>query len=216
MNSKLLVIRSSIKSDGGASGLLGDYFVQQYQKIIPETSVVVRDLADSEVSHLNARSMEALSTGTARCEATGQVLQLSNELIEEIREADRIVMCVPRYNFCVPSIFHAYIDLLVRAGVTFRYTENGPVGLIASKPVFIITTSGGIYSGAGDSLAAWLSQVLNFVGLEQIEYVYAEGLEMGKSSREQGLRDAHLQIDLLLMKIARIGQFEQKCEHVLQ
>jgi FMN-dependent NADH-azoreductase len=199
------VIRSSIKSDGGASGLLGDYFVTQYRKTIPETSVVVRNLADPVIPHLNERSVESLSTGTASSDATAQILQLSNELIDEIREADRIVMCVPRYNFCAPSIFHAYIDLLVRAGFTFRYTEDGPRGLIASKPVFILTTSGGMYSGANDSLAAWLSQVLNFIGLEEIEYIYGEGLELGGESREHGLSDARRQIDLLLMKIAAVG-----------
>lgn len=195
MSQKILVIRSSIKNDGGFSGQLVDYFLDQLKEVIPESSIVVRDIAKTPIAHLNANTMAALYGREPSDDEGRQALSLSNELIEEINEADRIVIGLPRYNFGAPSLIHAYIDQLVISGVTFTYNETGPVGLIDSKPVYVLTASGGIYSNGPDTLALWLSQILGFIGLTQIKYVYAEGLGMGEESLAKGLKQARHEID---------------------
>lgn len=203
MSQKILVIRSSIKTDGGFSGQLVDYFLEQFKQFNPEASIVVRDIAHQPIAHLNANTMSALYDRNPVDEEGRQALNLSNELIEEINEADRIVIGLPRYNFGAPSLFLAYIDQLVIAGVTFKYNENGPVGLIGDKPVHVLTASGGIYSQGPDTLALWLSKILGFIGLTQVDYIYAEGLGMGEDSLAQGLKQARHQID---NTIAALGE----------
>lgn len=203
MSQKILVIRSSIKTDGGFSGQLVDYFLNQLKEVTPEASIVVRDIAHQPIAHLNATTMGALYGRAPVDEEGRRALQLSNQLIEEINQADRIVIGLPRYNFGAPSLFHAYIDQLVIAGVTFKYSETGPVGLIANKPVHVITASGGVYSQGPDTLALWLSKILGFIGLTQINYIYAEGLGMGDESLANGLKQARHQID---KAIATLGE----------
>lgn len=195
MSQKTLVIRSSIKTDGGFSGQLVDYFLDQLKEVIPESSIVVRDIAKTPIAHLNANTMKALYGREPSNDEGRKALSLSNELIDEINEAERIVIGLPRYNFGAPSLIHAYIDHLVISGVTFKYNENGPVGLINSKPVYVLTASGGIYSDGPDTLALWLSKILGFIGLTQVNYVYAEGLGMGEESLAKGLKHARQKID---------------------
>ncbi|MGF6593405.1 FMN-dependent NADH-azoreductase [Pseudomonas sp. 2835] len=194
MNHKVLVIRSSIKTDGGFSGQLVDNFLAELKEVIPEASIVVRDLHAQPIPHLNAVTMDALYGGDASSAEASAALKLSNELIEELQEADRVVIGLPRYNFGAPSILHAWVDYLVRAGVTFNYVDGAPVGLINDKPVHVLNTSGGVYSQGSDSLAGWLSQTLGFIGLQQVEFIYAEGLGMGEESLANGLAAARRQI----------------------
>lgn len=203
MNHKVLVIRSSIKSDGGFSGQLVDNFLKQLKEVNPEASVVIRDLHAQPIPHLNAVTMDALFGGDASSIEAAAALKLSNELIEEIQEADRVVIGLPRYNFGAPSILHTWVDYIVRGGVTFTYVDGAPVGLLDDKPVHVLNASGGIYSQGTDTLAGWLSQTLGFVGLNSVEFIYAEGLGMGEESLAAGLAAAKLKIQ---HSIAALGE----------
>jgi FMN-dependent NADH-azoreductase len=104
---------------------------------------------------------------------------LSELLIEELQGSDTLVIGMPLYNFGVPSTFKAWIDRIARAGITFRYTENGPEGLLNGKKVYIVATRGGMYKGtAKDSQTQYLTDVLGFLGMHEVNFIYAEGLHM--------------------------------------
>ncbi|WP_039917740.1 FMN-dependent NADH-azoreductase [Cellvibrio mixtus] len=179
---KLLQINSSLFGDNGNSSTLANEFVQRWKAVNPAGEVVVRDFAKEEVPHLDATRVQALfSPAEGRTAEQQAVLDYSDNIIAEIQSADAIVIGVPMYNFGVPSALKAYFDHIARAGVTFKYTETGPVGLLNDKPVYIIATRGGIYKGqAADSQSQFLKSFLTFVGLKDVHFIYAEGLNMGQ------------------------------------
>ncbi|HEY8939316.1 MAG TPA: NAD(P)H-dependent oxidoreductase [Cellvibrio sp.] len=179
---KLLQINSSLFGDNGNSSTLANEFVQRWKAVNPAGEVVVRDFAKEEVPHLDATRVQALfSPAEGRTAEQQAVLDYSDNIIAEIQSADAIVIGVPMYNFGVPSALKAYFDHIARAGVTFKYTETGPVGLLNDKPVYIIATRGGIYKGQpADSQSPFLKSFLGFVGLKDVHFIYAEGLNMGQ------------------------------------
>jgi FMN-dependent NADH-azoreductase len=119
----------------------------------------------------------------------------SDALIDELRRADVIVLGLPMYNFGVPSQLKAYFDHIARAGVTFRYTEQGPVGLLAGKKAYVFATRGGVYAGTPlDTQTGYVRDFLRFIGISDVEFVYAEGLAINPQSRESGLARASARI----------------------
>ena len=123
----------------------------------------------------------------------------SNRLIDELRRADVIVLGLPMYNFGVPSTLKAYFDHVARAGETFRYTENGPVGLLTGKKVYVFAARGGRYAGTpSDAQTGYVRQFLGFLGIEDVEFVYAEGLAVDEASKQSALSQAHSAIDGML------------------
>lgn len=107
-------------------------------------------------------------------------------------------MGVPMYNFGVPSVLKAYFDHIARAGITFRYTANGPVGLLEDRPVYILAARGGLYAGtANDSQTPFIRSFLGFIGLKNLHFVYAEGLNMGDNQKESSLEEAGRAIEAL-------------------
>lgn len=194
----LLYIKSSLFGDKGNSSQLAHQFIQQWQSRHLDGEVVVRDLVAENFPHMDGTVVTALrgdpSEHTAEHRA---ILARSDALVDELKKADEVVMAVPFYNFNIPSQMKAYFDLLARAGVTFSYTENGPVGLIDDKPVYLITTRGGLYRDAGmDYQVPFVKQFLAFIGLENIEVIYAEGLAMGDIA-EKAMAAANQQISTL-------------------
>ncbi len=120
-----------------------------------------------------------------------QVAAESDALVAELRAADVIVIGLPMYNFGVPSTLKAYFDHVARAGVTFRYTAQGPEGLLEGKKAYVVATRGGKYSGTPQDLqSAYVRQFLGFVGITEVEFVYAEGLALGDESRAAALAEA--------------------------
>jgi FMN-dependent NADH-azoreductase len=178
----LLQINSSLFSDNGNSSILSNEFVQHWKSQHPTGEVTIRDLAKEAVPHLDAERVQALfSPEENRTTEQQAVIDFSNQIIEEIKAADSIVIGVPLYNFGVPSTLKAYFDHIARAGVTFKYTETGPVGLLADKPVYIIAARGGVHKGqVSDTQSQFLTNFLNFIGLKNITFIYAEGLNMGQ------------------------------------
>ncbi|ACE85549.1 FMN-dependent NADH-azoreductase [Cellvibrio japonicus] len=191
----LLQIKSSLFGDNGNSSQLANEFVERWKTQNPNGEVVIRDFAKEDVPHLDATRVQALFTPAEQRTAEQQaVVEYSDKIIAEIQAADAIVLGVPLYNFGIPSTLKAYFDHIARAGVTFKYTETGPVGLLTDKPVYILAARGGIYKGQpSDTQSRYLVDFLNFVGLKDIHFIYAEGLNMGQ--KDQAFASAKHEIE---------------------
>src|SRR5436853_5094922 len=141
----LLQIRSSIFSDNGQSSQLANRFIEKWRASNPHGQVIVRDLALEPVPHLDAARFGAfLAKPGERNAAQQAVIEHSDALIDELSRADVIVLGLPMYNFGLPSTLKAYFDHVARAGVTFRYTAKGAVGLLTDKQVYVLTARGGL------------------------------------------------------------------------
>lgn len=182
---KLLQINSSLFGDYGNSTTLANEFVERWKAVNPTGDVTVRDFAKEEVPHLDSKRVQALfSPVEGRTAEQQAVLDYSDKIIAEIQGADVIVIGVPLYNFGVPSTLKAYFDHIARAGVTFKYTETGPVGMLNDKPVYVIATRGGVHQGQpSDTQTQFLKNFLGFVGLKDVHFIYAEGLNMGQKDQ---------------------------------
>lgn len=190
--STLLQINASLAGASGQSSRLADRFVAEWIAKHPGGHVVKRDLAANPVPHLTAERFQAfLSQPEARTAEQRAAAEYSDALIEEIKSADTVVFAVPMYNFSVPSTLRAYFDHIARAGVTFRYTATGPEGLLKGKKAYVFITRGGIYSNGVDTQTPYLKQFLAFIGITDVQFVYAEGLHMGDDVRQQALDAAH-------------------------
>lgn len=194
----LLQLNTSLYSTSGQSSQLAQRYVDEWTAQHPEGAVIVRDLAADPVPHLTAERFAAFNTAPAARTGEQQlVVDYSDRLVEELRRADTIVIGLPMYNFGVPSTLKAYFDHVARANVTFKYTETGPVGLLSGKKVYVFATRGGAYAGTPlDSQTDYVRQFLGFIGMKDVEFVYAEGLAMG-ARRETALVQAREAIDRL-------------------
>ena len=192
----LLQLNTSIFSDAGQSTRLADAFVAARKAIAPGLNVVVRDFAKEPVPHLTADGFQGfLAKPDARTPGQAKVVAYSDALIEEIRRADTIVLGLPMYNFAVPSTLKAYFDHIARAGVTFKYTDKGSVGLLTGKKAYVFAARGGVYLGTtADTQTAYVRDFLAFLGITDVEFVYAEGLAMGEASRTAGIAKAEAAI----------------------
>lgn len=179
--STLLAIKSSIFGDNGNSSLLVNDVVNSWKEKNPNGEVISHDFSQETVPHLDATRVTAIFTDPAERSAEQQALvDYSDKFIAELKQADAIVMGVPMYNFGVPSNLKAWIDHVARAGETFKYTEQGAVGLVENKPVFVVAARGGQYQGTElDAQTTFLKTFLGFIGLTNVTFIYAEGLNMG-------------------------------------
>lgn len=195
----LLQIQSSIFSNGGQSSQLAARFIAVWRKANPGAKVIVRDLASEPVPHLDAARFGAfLAKREDRTPGQQAVADYSDALIEELKRADVVVLGLPMYNFGVPSMLKAYFDHIARTGVTFRYTEKGPVGLLTGKKVYVFAARGGLYAGTpNDTETPYVRTFLAFLGMSDVEFVYAEGLAISAASKQQGLARAHADINAL-------------------
>jgi len=194
----ILQINSSLFGETGQSSKLAAGFAASLASSTG-ARLVVRDLAQNPVPHLTAERFKAFTTPAAERTLDQQRhVAESDALIEELRAADTVVLGLPMYNFGVPSTLKAYFDHLARAGVTFRYTAEGPVGLLGAKRVYVFATRGGRHAGmATDMQTAFVRQFLGFIGLRDVEFIYAEGLALGPEQREQALAAATARIEQL-------------------
>lgn len=188
----LLQINTSLYSSDGQSSALAARFVEKWQQANPAGRVIVRDLAANPVPHLTAERFDAFRTPAEdRTAVQAALVAESDELIDELRAADIVAIGLPMYNFGIPSTLKAWIDHVARAGVTFRYTETGSIGLLADRKVLLFAARGGKYKDTPrDTQTAFISNFLNFIGIRDIEFVYAEGLSMGDDVRQQAMATA--------------------------
>jgi len=197
----LLQINASLNKGNGQSSQLANQFVAAFHQRRPEAKIVVRDVAAAEpVPHLNAERFGAFITKPEeRSAAQRAVVAYSDVLIDELKEADVIVLGLPMYNFGVPSQLKAYFDHIARVGVTFKYTEKGPVGLLTGKKVYVFAARGGLYAGTPmDTQTSYVRDFLRFLGMADVEFVYAEGLAISPESKEAGLAKAVAEIARLV------------------
>src|SRR5258707_10192054 len=161
--------------------------------------VTVRALAAEPVPHLDAARFGAfLAKPEAHTPEQAAVLGYSDALIRELKDADVIVLGLPMYNFGIPSMLKAYFDHLARAGVTFRYTESGPVGLLGGKQAYVFAARGGLYAGTPrDTQTPYVRVFLNFLGIEDVRFTYAEGLNISPAVKVASLARAKVEIDRL-------------------
>ena len=193
---KILQINSSARSAGANSTRLADAVTTRLKAANPGAVVELRDLAAHPHPVLDEAALGALFTpAEQRSPEQAARVALDDALIAQLQSADAIVLGVPMYNFGVPVQLKTWIDAIARAGVTFRYTENGPEGLVKGKKVYVALARGGVYRDTpADSQVPYLKGVLGFLGMTDVEFIYAEGLSMGPESADKAFADAEAAI----------------------
>ncbi|MEQ8860669.1 MAG: NAD(P)H-dependent oxidoreductase [Pseudomonadales bacterium] len=188
----LLQIKTSLFRDGQSSRL-ADAFVERWRIANPDGEVIVRNLTTDPVPHLTAERFGAFVTAAAeRTPSQVEAVAYSDALIDELVRADAIVLGLPMYNFGIPSTLKAYFDHVARSGITFRYTEQGPEGLLAGKRVFVFAARGGVYTGTPlDTQTDYVRNFLGFLGMADVEFVYAEGLAINEERKDRAIEEAH-------------------------
>lgn len=195
----LLVIKSSLFNGSGQSSRLADAFAARWRENNPNGRVLCRDLALEPLPHLTAEAFTGFQRDSAeRSPGQHAAAAISDELIAELNAADAVVLGLPMYNFTIPSTFKAWMDHVARAGVTFRYTENGPEGLVGEKPLYVFAARGGKYQGTEmDTQTPLIRTFFGMLGITDVRFTYAEGLAMGEETAEQARSQAVEAIDRL-------------------
>ena len=193
---KIVHIDSSIAGREATSSILAKSIVDQLVngQQDKQAQIHYRDLNQEGLGHLTDEVFSGFRLeASERSEVQEAAAKRSDTYIEELREADALVLAVPMYNFSTPSTVKAWIDHVARAGVSFTYGENGPVGLLNVKKAYVVSTRGGQYAGSGfDHQSPWIEQVLKFVGVQEVEFIYAEGMAGGNA--EQSVQAANEKI----------------------
>jgi len=190
----LLQLNTSLFSTGGQSSKLANTFVADWLAANPGSTATVRDLATNPVPHLTGERFQAFLTKPEdRTQAQAREAAVSDDLVAELQAADVLVIGLPLYNFGVPSTLKAYFDHVARAGITFRYTANGPEGLLKGKKAYLFATRGGVHAGfPRDTQTGFVRDFLAFLGITDVEFIYAEGLAMGDAVAKPALENATL------------------------
>lgn len=193
---KILQINASARREGANSTRVANDVVAGLRAANPDAELTVRDLAANPLPVLDEAALGALFTpAEARTPEQAARVALADAAVAELQAHDVIVLGVPMYNFGVPVQFKNWIDSVARAGITFRYTANGPEGLVTGKKVIVALARGGIYRDTpSDSQVPYLKSVLGFLGMTDVRFVYAEGLNMGPEAAARGFAQAQADI----------------------
>jgi FMN-dependent NADH-azoreductase len=197
---KILQINSSARTEGSHSTRLAASLVERLRTAAPEAELAVRDLGRTPHPMLDEAALQALFTpAEQRTPEQAARVALDDALIAEIQQADVVVLGVPMYNFGVPAQLKNWIDAISRAQVTFRYTATGPEGMLKGKKVYVALTRGGLYRNTpNDTQTPYLQTFFAFLGMTDVQFVYAEGLAMGPEAEQSALASAYNQIDEVL------------------
>jgi len=184
----VLVLNSSAAGEASVSRKLVQEAVARLRDQNAALEVVERDLGSEPIPHLTVDAALALRNGKAANQPQAATLSLSDALIEELKGADVVVIGAPMYNFGIPSTLKSWFDHVLRAGITFRYSESGPEGLVTGKRAIVIESRGGHYSEgpakAMDSQEPHLRTLLGFIGITDVAFVRAEKLAFGPEARD--------------------------------
>ncbi|WP_108811864.1 NAD(P)H-dependent oxidoreductase [Sphingorhabdus sp. Alg231-15] len=191
---RILRIDSSARKTGSVTRSLADETLNRLAELTP-VNIVDRDVSSGlpfvDEAWVNAN----FTPSEARTAADRAKLAFSDDLVEELATADTVVISTPIYNFGVPATLKAWIDMIARAGVTFRYTENGPVGLLEGKRAIILVASGGTPVGSPvDFATPYLKQALAFVGITDVSVIASDAMNQDTKAKRQ---DASNQIKAL-------------------
>ncbi|MBP0636838.1 FMN-dependent NADH-azoreductase [Cupriavidus sp. AcVe19-6a] len=196
----ILQIDSSVLGGNSVSRNLTASVVADLVAANPEAKVTVRDLEQDAPAHLSGNLLPVLGGPKDGLSAVQQAeLERTEQLLAEFLAADVLVLGVPQYNFGIPSQLKAWFDRIAQAGRTFKYTENGPIGLAGGKRVIVVSSRGGVRQDANalDLHEVTVDVVLRFLGITDITYVRAHGLAMGPEFREAGLASARTEVAAL-------------------
>lgn len=199
----ILHIDSSAKKEGSVTRKLTSEAMQKLKAKYPKTKVIYRDLTEDPLEHINADFVKGAYVGGEF--AAHPAIKLSNQLIEELMAADILLIGAPMYNFNIPSQLKAWIDYICRVGLTFRYSEKGPIGLVQNKRCLVAVSHGGLYSEghmtAFDHVSPYLKQVFGFLGITDITIVRAEKQGMNPDSAQESLKKAEKELDTFILDL---------------
>ena len=194
--SDILFVTSSVFGENSKSRAVASDFAQAWQTAYPGTRITTRDT--SAIAHLTADTLTALTTPVdQRNPVQTATASKADTLIAEVEAADIIVIAAPMYNFMISSTLKAWIDHIARAGRTFRYTANGPEGLLKGKKVFVAASRGGFYADGPSKMdfqEPYLRAMLGFLGLDDVTFIHAEGQSVSPEAAVEGMRKARAAI----------------------
>jgi len=187
----ILQITSSLRGEQSESNRVANSIVAKLVAATPNANVVTRDLARQPHPQLDEAALGALFTpAESRTAEQSARVALDDALIAQVQAADVVVIGAPMYNFGIPVQLKSWFDAIARAGVTFRYTENGPEGLLKGKKVFVATARGGIYPTDADPQVPFVRMLLNFLGMTDQTFVYSAAQSMGPEAAAKGQAEA--------------------------
>ena len=174
---KVLHVSASVNGENSNSRQIALKLIDRIKAADSSATVIERDTNEAVVSALTGETVGAYYTPAEnRSESQKKVIAASDKMVGELLDADVLVIGAPMYNFSVPSTLKAWVDLIARVGVTFNYTENGPVGLVEGKKAYIVAATGGVpVNSPADFATPYLKQVLAFIGITDVEVVEASG-----------------------------------------
>ena len=195
----ILIIDSAATGEASVSRRITSAAAEAVLRRDPAARIVRRDIGAEPIPHLTEATVPAIRAGLTETEESRQALALSDRLIAELKEADVVVIGAPMYNFGMPSTLKAWFDHVLRARVTFRYTENGPEGLLKGKKAVVVETRAGLYSegpaAALDNQEPHLRTLLGFMGFEDVTFVRAEKLAFGPEAAAAAVAEAIEQLE---------------------
>ncbi len=204
----ILIVSSSAQGDASVSNRLATHFTAQLEAAHPGSRVTVRDVGRHPLPHLAEDTIVGIR-GDAQSQAEHATRQISDDLLTEVREADLVVIASPMYNFGISSTLKTWFDYVLRAGVTFKYTEAGPLGLLTGKRAIVILSRGGLYregpAKAFDSQEPHLRTLLGFIGITDVTFIRAERLAMGEQLQRDSISNAKSQITAALATIRPVA-----------
>lgn len=197
----VLILKSSAQGGSSVSSGLADGLAARIRRTDPGAAIVERDVGAEPVPHLVEQTVGGIRA-KAETEAERNAQALSDALIGELQAADLIVIASPMYNFGISSTLKAWFDHVLRAGITFRYTETGPEGLLKGRKAVVIESRAGLYSEGPavkmDGQEPHLRTLLGFIGIEDVTFVRAEGLAFGPEAADKALAAAEAELDKLV------------------
>ncbi len=192
----VLQINSSANTQSSVSRKYVDVIVNNIKEKYPNTKVVDRDLVKEHLPQLNGAMIDSFFAKEERTPSQKEAVAVSDALVKELKDADVLVIGAPIYNFSIPATLKTYIDLIVRVGMTFKYTENGPVGLLKNLKTFIVIPSGGVpLNSPVDFNTPYLKQILSFLGITDITVIPADELMMGAEEKLKTAENLIKQLD---------------------
>lgn len=207
--SKVLRITTSLFEESSVSSQLMEALVTGLKEQDQSLELTERNFQEQSIPHLDGEWLTAIMTAEAeRSEEQQAKVDFSDALIEEVKAAETLLIALPMYNFSVPSMLKAWVDHIARAGSTFKYTEQGAVGLLQNKKVYFLAAMGGFHQeGESDFLRPYMKQIMSFIGITDVEIISAEGLNVGEEARARGIQLAQDKIKSIVdgLKSEKLG-----------
>jgi FMN-dependent NADH-azoreductase len=191
---KLLHVDSSVLGPHSVSRQLSAAIVRRLHQATPDLAVTYRDLTTLPLAHLSGAHLAAAQGATPNADVARE-LAAGQAVLDEFLAADTVVLGAPMYNFTIPSQLKAWIDRIIVAGKTFKYDANGPQGLAGDKRVIVAISRGGFYgpgtpAAALEHLESYLRGIFGFLGVTKLEFIFADGIQVGPEHREKALANA--------------------------